>query len=181
MNKKEFAMFCAALKTYFPKENLLPNSQAMELWFRQLEDIDYKLAEVALNKWVATNKWSPSIAEIREQAASVVQGETPDWSEGWEQTLKAVRKYGSYNQAAALKSLPPITRTAVERFGYMDLCRSTNSMPDRAHFQSIFKQVAERQQKENQLSGSLKTLIAGYQRKELGNGCERISSAGTEN
>ena len=34
MTKKEFAIFAAALKTYYPREQLLPNSEAMELWFR---------------------------------------------------------------------------------------------------------------------------------------------------
>lgn len=181
MDKQEFARFAMAVKTYYPKENLLPNQAAMELWFRQLEDIPYQLAEIALNKWVATNKWSPSIAEIREQAASVVQGETPLWSDGWEQTVKAIRKYGSYNQAAALESLPPITRQTVERLGYMDLCRSENAMADRANFRMIFEQIAARKQTEKQLPDGLKTLIAGYQRKELGNECKRISSADTEN
>ena len=56
MDKKEFALFASALRTYYSKENLLPNSQAMELWFRQLMDIPYPVAEATLNKWVATNK-----------------------------------------------------------------------------------------------------------------------------
>lgn len=33
MTKKEFAKIAMALKTYYPKESLLPNEQAMELWF----------------------------------------------------------------------------------------------------------------------------------------------------
>jgi hypothetical protein len=48
MNKKEFAIFASALRTYYPKENLLPNEQAMQLWFNQLSDIPYKVAEVTL-------------------------------------------------------------------------------------------------------------------------------------
>ena len=75
MDKREFATFAAALKTYYPRENLLPNPQAMELWYRQLQDIPCQLAEMALNKWVATNKWPPSIAEIREQASAIKNGE----------------------------------------------------------------------------------------------------------
>ena len=31
MDKREFATFAAASKTYYPRENLLPNPQAMEL------------------------------------------------------------------------------------------------------------------------------------------------------
>ena len=70
MTRIEFATFAMALKTYYPRENLLPNEQALELWFRQLQDISYQVAEVGLHKWVALNKWSPSIADIREMASS---------------------------------------------------------------------------------------------------------------
>lgn len=64
MTEQEFAKFAMGLKTYYPRENLLPNRPAMELWYRQLQDLPYEVAETALNKWVSTNKWSPSIAEI---------------------------------------------------------------------------------------------------------------------
>lgn len=108
MNKQEFSLFTMALKTYYPRENLLPNTQAMELWYQQLQDIPYRTAEAALNQWVATNKWSPSIADIRETAAGVASGEVLDWGEGWEQVLKAIRKYGLYRAEDAMESFDPI-------------------------------------------------------------------------
>ena len=176
MTKKEFATFAAALKTYYPKENLLPNSQAMELWFRQLEDIPYDLAEMALNKWVATNKWSPTIADIREQAASVVSGEKPLWSDGWEEVVRAIKNYGSYGQKEAMESMSEITRMAVRRMGYIDLCRSENPVADRANFRMIFEQIAEREQKQNQLPVSLKNLIEEAKRKGIEYESERLSA-----
>ena len=94
MEKREFATFAAALRTYYPREQLLPNDQAMELWFRQLQDLPYIVVETALNKWVATNKWSPSIAEIRGMAVSVTQGEKMQWSDGWEKLQAAIRYHG---------------------------------------------------------------------------------------
>lgn len=64
MTRKEFGLFAMAIKTYYPKENLIPNEQAMELWYQQLQDIHYDIACRMLNEWVRENKWSPSIAEI---------------------------------------------------------------------------------------------------------------------
>jgi hypothetical protein len=64
MDKKEFATFAMALKTYYPRETLLPNTQAMELWYKQLQGIPLVVAQIALEKWVATNKWSPSISDL---------------------------------------------------------------------------------------------------------------------
>lgn len=163
MDKKEFALFAMALKTYYPRENLLPNNQAMELWFKQLQDIPYKVAETGLNKWVSLNKWSPSIADIREMASSVAHGELPDWGEAWEEVCKAIRFYGSYRPQEALDSLSPLTRKATERMGFRDLCMSENVMADRAQFRKVYEQLAERERTSAQMPAPLRQLILEMQ------------------
>lgn len=155
MTRQEFATFAMALKTYYPREALLPNQPAMELWYRELEDIPYKVAEAALRKWVATNKWSPSIAEIREITTTIQYGEQLTWGEAWERALNAVRRYGSYNRQAALDSLDPLTRRCVENIGYLDLCMSENIMVERAHFQKIFEVYSKRAETDKRLPISL--------------------------
>jgi len=166
MDKKEFALFAAALKTYYPKEQLLPNTQSMELWFRQLQDIPYQVAELALNKWVATNKWSPSIAEIREQAAAIKCGEKPLWSDGWEEVIRAIKSYGSYRETEALQSMTETTRQAVKRLGFRNLCMSENIMADRANFRMIFEQIADREHETKQLPVQLTDLFEAVREKE---------------
>ena len=168
MTKQEFAIFAAALKTYYSKEEkLLPNNQAMELWYSQLKDIPQEVAELALNKWVATNKWSPSIAEIRETAAEIVNGEQADWGEGWEQVLKAIRMYGSYKVADALNSMDAITRKCVERIGFLEICRSENISVERASFRMLYEQLSERQKKSYQMPLNLAQLIEQKQTAKL--------------
>lgn len=159
MNKKEFSIFASALRTYYPKEKLLPNEQAMELWYNQLKDIPYNVASATLEKWVAIEKWSPSIADIRKTAVEMVNGTTYDWGDGWEQVDKAIRKYGMYNEAEALESMDDITRQAVQRLGFKNICTSENYQADRANFRMIYEQIAERKEKDNQVPARLKALI----------------------
>lgn len=159
MDKKEFAIFASALRTYYPKENLLPNEQAMQLWFNQLNDIPYNVAEVTLNKWVATNKWSPSIADIREQATGLTQGEAKEWGEAWQDVLRAIRLYGSYEELKALDSLDEITRKTVKHLGYRNLCFSENIQNDRANFRMIYEREQERAKQSAQLPPRLKAII----------------------
>lgn len=166
MDKREFALFASALKTYYPKENLLPNNQAMELWFGQLQDIPYQIAELTLNKWVATNKWSPSVADIREQAAQVKCGDKPLWSDGWEEVLRAISKFGSYRETEALQFMSDITRQAVKRLGFRNICLSENIAADRANFRMIFEQITERKQKQEQLPVSLTNLIEAVREQQ---------------
>lgn len=167
MDKKQFAVFASALRTFYPRENLLPNQQAMELWFKQLSDIPYEIAEATLQKWVSLNKWSPSIADIRETAADVTNGEIADWGDAWEKVLRAISKFGSYNEAKALESMDEMTRTCVKRLGFKNICMSENIATDRANFRMIFESLADRKKKEQQTPAALRTLIESIQQQTL--------------
>lgn len=162
MDKKEFAIFASALQTYYPKEGLLPTTEAMELWFRQLKDIPFELAETALNKWVATNKWSPTIADIREQTAEIQVGQIADWGAGWEQVLTAIRKYGMYDVAGAMASMDDLTRQTVERLGFREICLSENIATDRANFRMIYEQLAKRKKETAQIPQSVLLIMNDF-------------------
>lgn len=159
MNKQEFAMWASAVKTYYPRENLLPNDAAMRLWFQELQDIEFTVASLALRKWVAVSKWSPTIADIREYARSVQQGEIPDWGEGWKEVQLAVRKYGRYDIQGAMQSFSPLTFEVVKRIGFEEICNSDSPEVNRANFRMIFEQLAQRKQKEEQLPPALAVAI----------------------
>lgn len=163
MDKKEFGLFASALRTYYPREQILPNKEAMELWYRELKDIPYLVAETSLRKWVSTNKWSPSIAEIREMVANVQNGQIPDWGEAWEQVRNAIRRYGYYQQKKAMDSLDPLTRRCVEMIGFVNLCMSENQVADRANFRQCYEVLAQREQTRQQVALPLQDVIKQIQ------------------
>ena len=160
MTKEEFAVLVSAMRTFYGKENLLPNNQAMQLWYAQLQDIPYKVAEAALNKWVATNRWSPTIADLRELAADVAVGEAPDWGDAWHNVMRAVSKYGYNRQSEAMDFLDDVTREAVRRVGWYDICMSENVGVERANFRDIYNTLQERKQKERLVPPQVAVLIA---------------------
>lgn len=145
MTTEEFSLWASAVKTYYPQSQVLPNAQAMELWYRQLQDLPYQVACAILEKWVATEKWPPSIADIRGLAATVNMGEVPTWAEAWQKANNAIRRYGSYSEKEALESLDPLTRKTVECLGYRELCLSENQIADRANFRQAYETLAKRQ------------------------------------
>lgn len=159
MEKEEFSKLAMAIKTYYPKETILPNSEAMCLWYEALQDIPYEVASLSLRRWVSTNRWSPTIADIREMAAEVKAGPKKDWSEGWEQVIKSISKYGSYRQEEAIESLDEITRECVKRIGYYNICTSENIAADRANFRKIYEQLSERKHTEAQIPDKLLQMI----------------------
>lgn len=179
MTTKEFGQFVMALKTYYPRENLLPNNQAVELWYQQLGDIPYNIAELTLNKWVTTNKWSPSISDIRAQAAELLQGEIKDWGDAWEDVRMAVRLYGSYQQKEAMESLDELTKECVKRVGYLNICMSENIATERANFRMIYEELAKRKKEDNQIPERLRQAISRINIgiEEKNNDYEKFKSA----
>lgn len=178
MDKKEFATFVAALRTYYPRETILPNQQAAELWYMELRDLPYNVAMMALREHVHTSKWSPSISELRERAATIRDGETPDWGEAWATVQQAIRRKGMYREQEALESMDEITRATVERLGFQNLCLSENAVADRARFKDIYEQVAQRKKRENQLPESLRLGIKSERAVHaIGEAAERIENA----
>ena len=167
MTREEFAKFSMALKTFYPKDNIMANEQAMELWYSMLQDIDYKIAEMSLNKWVLTNKWSPTIADIREMAVNVEQGDEITWDESFDEARRMIRKYGYPRQKEALEEMRPITRQVVERMGYMDMCMCEDIEVERGQYRMAFENQAKRNKEYNQLPERLKEQIAEAQRRLL--------------
>lgn len=163
MDKKEFSKWAMALKTYYPREQLLPNEQAFALWYEALKDIPMQVAEAALKAWVSTNKWSPTIAEIREMCVDVKRGDAPEWSEGWMMTQRAIRQYGRYRPGEAMASLDPITRETVRRLGFHNLCDTEDIGYYAKRFQQTFEVMAKREQMKLQLPFELQDTIRSIQ------------------
>lgn len=184
MTRQEFWQFAAAIRTYYSRENILPNEQAMELWYRQLQDIPFPVAEAILAKWVATNKWSPSIADIRDGVAEIQNGgPAPDWGEAWDQAMNAIRRFGSYDEDGALASLPPLTRETVRRLGYKSLCWSENQVADRANFRQVYEILSKRKVETDKIPlpvrETLKALTASFA-KPVDNDTQKAISSGRE-
>ena len=163
MNRDEFKRLVKGMKAVYAQPTFIPDQDAFNMWFALMGDLPYEVCNVAIQKYMLTNKFPPTVAEIREMAAGVVNGDPLTWGESWERALNAVRKYGSYNKGAALDSLDPLTKRCVESIGFLNLCTSENIMVERAHFQKIFEVYSRREQTEKQMPIALQQAITRLQ------------------
>lgn len=159
MEFDQFKVLVKGMKSVYTYENFLPDAEAVKTWFMLLEDIPFDVAQAAIHKYCMINKKVPTVADIREMAASVALPEIPDWGEAWEQTIRAIRKYGHYRQADAMASLDPLTRKTVERLGFRNLCASENPTADRANFRSVYEMLAKREQTNQVVALPLQEVI----------------------
>lgn len=159
MEREQFKTLCKGMKAVYTQETFLPDADAFNIWFTLLGDLEYNVLQAAILKHMATNKFPPTIAELREAATTIRVGELPDWGEGWEKVLMAIRKFGMYRETEALQTMDETTKTCVKRLGWRNICMSENINHDRANFRMIFEQLCERTKRENVLPLSLNNTI----------------------
>ena len=143
MSKQEFATLVLAMQAMYSDE-FIGTEEAMDVWFALLYDLDYKILSKALQKHMLTNKFKPTVAELREIYADLICPAISDWSEGWEKVSRAIGHYGMYRTEEAMESLDEVTREAVKRLGFQNICLSENIVADRARFAEIYQAIQQR-------------------------------------
>lgn len=151
MNTQEFETVALAIKAAYPNSNVLPDKYAMKVWYRALMDIDFFVVENAVWEHISTSIFPPSIAEIREKCAARLSPMVTDWGEAWEEVQRAIQKYGRYQEEEALSSMTRMTKAAVRRMGFQNLCGSENLVADRAHFQRMYEEMVKEEKRQTQL------------------------------
>lgn len=143
MNFDEFKRLVKGMKAVYTSQNFLPDAESIKIWYQLLKDMPYEIANVSIQKHMATNKFPPTVAEIRSGAAEITD-KSHDWSDGWESFRKAVGRFGYYRREEAFASMDEITRKVVKRLGWKELCMSENIMQDRANFRMVYEQEQNR-------------------------------------
>src|SRR5690606_1695239 len=94
---------------------------------------------------IATSRFAPSIAEIREHAAAVANPGQLTGAEAWGELQQAVRRGYLHRPEEALESLSPATRRVAEMIGWRQIymADATDGVM-RGQFLRMFEQVQGR-------------------------------------
>lgn len=166
MTAKEFGFLADAIKTYFPRDNVLPTENAMRLWYSELKDIPYQLAHTALRKYVSTNKFAPTIADIREQVAELNDQNEEELNEtfAWSLVLKAIRRSTYYSEEEFAK-LPATVKRAVaspkqlREWATLEDVDGKTLTVIQSNFQRTFRVEQQRERERNKLSPDVLRLM----------------------
>lgn len=145
MNKQDILKAVAPLQLAY---NASLDDNRLRLYVEMLSDIPPSILEAAVKKLIMTNKFLPSIAEIREVAygiKGIISGTAaPDESEAWGEVIKAIRSVGYYGKP---KFSHEAIAAAVSNIGWQDICTTpsngTNTL--RSQFRRAYQLAAERQ------------------------------------
>ena len=161
MTKQEFATLVVAMQAMYGKD-FIGTEQALDVWYALLHDLDYQILSKVLQQYMLTNKFKPTVAELREIYTELVSPTISDWSEGWEKVSKAIGHYGMYQEEAAIDE---VTREVVKRLGFQNICLSENIVADRARFAEIYQAIQRRKRTEVNIGSALPNLCEMVQRR----------------
>lgn len=145
---KAISLLQIAYRDALPKERL-------KLFVMMLSDIDPVLLEKAVYKIIKTEKFMPSIAEIRMTAQKANEIETgledltPE--EAWGEVRKEIARVG-YTRMPSFST--ELLQGVVERFGWLEICRT----PERdtgilqAQFRRAYESAMSKQKERQEFS-----------------------------
>lgn len=175
MNKQDILKAVAPLQLAY---NASLDDARLRLYVEMLSDIPPSILETAVKKLIMTNKFLPSIAEIREVAYGIkdtISGTAaPDESEAWGEVIKAIWSVGYYGKP---KFSHEAITTAVNNIGWQDICMTPNEGMNtlRAQFRRAYQLAAQRQ-KDNRDNAVLGINPNNEKLKQLtGNVVKRLS------
>lgn len=103
MTKAEVGQLVAIAVACFPSQQERQMGPTAMAWYEMLGDLDYQLALNALKKVLATAKFFPSVAEVREAAVSLVPSEIPDAEAAWAEFVRARRLHNYMRPPECMK------------------------------------------------------------------------------
>lgn len=185
MTKKDTAQILAAIISAYPNHDRFGSEMAIEgmvgVWASSFKEDDVKLVQLAVAKHIQTNKWPPSIADIREIIMTIQCPDLIPPDEAWiaVANLLYVDEFGYRSDA-----LPPLIKDAVDAIGWSNLqemrrSAGRGSKPglDRVAFMDIYKPLFERERQRMQLAPGIRCTIDRMTEALAGDGRKMIEGA----
>lgn len=156
MTKTEIRNLIALTTANFPGMQEKDMRPTAVLWEKMLADIPYKSAEKAIVKIIATAKYFPTVAEIRETVDKFNPNSLPEPDEAWAEVMQQISSAGCYGKP---RWSHQAVQDAVRAIGWNNICLSTNIGVERKHFMDIYKAVQGRY-KDKQINEQVLRLTA---------------------
>lgn len=117
MNNKisvqDFRTIVRALSAAYPRDNFIPDEYSFNLWYTRLQDIPYLTLKHAADNYIMTNRYAPTIADMRTYAQDIDVAFDMLAAQAWDQLLRALRMSYAPESEHVWNDLPEITKQCV--------------------------------------------------------------------
>lgn len=150
MKKAELLDIVTVIVMSYPdrfKEDVIPGM--VTAWYAFFKDDDKTAVELAVTKHIASNKWPPSIAEIREAMAEILHPELIPPDVAWTAVMDVM--YATGGASWGRPTFPPLIERVVETIGWHTLWElhrgsyaGNKDGMDKVAFMDLYKPAYER-------------------------------------
>ena len=170
MERDEFKILVKSMKAVYAQPTFLPDQDAFNVWYALLKDLPYELASMAVQKHMLTEKFPPTIADLRAKASEVVERPAEEMSEleAWALVRKAIGN-SNYHAEEEFARLPEVCRIAVgspanlREWAMMD--SDQVATVEQSHFIRNYRAAAKRMTEDRKLPSAFRERIAEHRRK----------------
>lgn len=164
MERDEFKILVKAMKAVYAQSAFIPDQDAFNVWYALLKDLTYEQANLAVQKYMITEKFPPTIADIRKKAREVMQPDIEILTEleAWSLVRKAISNSG-YHAEEEFARLPEACRIAVGSPANLREWAIMNTdeveTVEQSHFIRNYRTVQKRMKEDAMIPDQIKALI----------------------
>lgn len=170
MERDEFKILVKSMKAVYAQPTFLPDQDAFNVWYALLKDLPYELTSMAVQKHMLTEKFPPTIADIRAKANEVVERPAEDISEleAWSLVRRAIGN-SNYHAEEEFKKLPEACQIAVgspanlREWAMMD--SDQVATVEQSHFIRNYRTAVKRMTEDKKLPPAFRERIAEHRRR----------------
>ncbi|MBB6061906.1 hypothetical protein HNP65_000328 [Thermosipho japonicus] len=167
LSKKTFAAGIALLASVYEKlERITTDKFLSEQWYKMLADLTDEQFKYAIEVLVKTQKFAPTISEIREKATEFFHQDDLTPEEAWTMVYLDIHSRGYYNEPHYDDWKVEAAKNAI---GWHTLCDMTEETKGvvRAHFMRIYENFKNREKtaeaiQNPQLAALVQALAASF-------------------
>lgn len=174
MEKEEFSTLVKGMKAVYSDPKFIPDKVAFKMWYELLKDLDYEMASISIQKYMMTNKFPPSISDIRDQYFNISNWEENELHEvsAWGMVLKAMRN-SVYNSEYEFSKLPTVIQKTVgsanqlREWAIIDDTDGKTLTVLQSNFMRTFRAVKEREKEIGKLNPEVLKMISNNNQSKI--------------
>lgn len=142
----KFTSIVKGVRSAYPNFKFIESEEGFKLWLSALSDTPDEVVSVAFHKHILTEKYPPSIAQIRERILELTSNSVSDWTEAFDLTRRAISLFGSYREFEALewiKSRNEVAAEVTRRLGFKEICLAENVDVIRGQYRMAYERYAD--------------------------------------
>lgn len=168
MEREEFKTLVKGMKAVYAQPTFIPDQDAFNVWYELLKDLPYKQVSVAIQKYMLTERFPPTIADLRSKVTEIIEPELEGMSEleAWSITRKAIGNSG-YHAEEEFAKLPEVCQMAVgspanlREWALMD--SDQVGTVEQSHFIRNYRTAVKRISEDRKIPNQIRNLISEIQ------------------